>query len=196
MSRDELFPALASLNVTTGAELGTQVHVGHKDGDLTAEGFNPLGRRRPWWKPDGGLWTAQWDETYGGGWAQWCIAEEYGVGSDRSWPHVWLLTPDPEARILVIDTYEDLERVFERWPDRHEDISWREGYPAWLEIAEEFDGVFVTEDGQWRTRLTHPLSLYGWDCESTLWLRWCFERVEYLGKRSFAVKPWDGTDDE
>lgn len=28
--------------------------------------------------------------------------------------------------------------------------------------------IHLTESGQWNTRLTRPLNLYGWDCESIL----------------------------
>ena len=64
-------------------------------------------------------------------------------------------------------------------------------------MAADFDAVHLTDEGQWATRLTQP-SLYGWDCESTCWLRWAFERaepgpaVELVGVRY----SWDDDDDE
>ena len=93
--------------------------------------------------------------------------------------------PKLDARVLVIDTYEDLERVVERWPDSDE---LRLRFPAWHQIASEFDAVHVSDEGQSRTRLTAPLNLYGWDCETTLWLRWAFRKVSAIGPRNFPVK--------
>lgn len=51
-------------------------------------------------------------------------------------------------------------------------------------IAKKYDAVHLTSEGQWRTRHSTP-NLYGWDCESTLWLRWKFEKVEYIGEMGY-----------
>lgn len=53
----------------------------------------------------------------------------------------------------------------------------------WLkfsEMAKQFDGMHLTDNGQWATRLPpfDSPNLYGWDCESTLWFRWAFDKVE------------------
>ena len=183
------------LNVRDGASLGTQVWVAQngRNHALSASEFEPITANEiPTWKPrKGGLWTAQWDERWGGGWVQWCLSEQY---DGPTWKYVWLLDPEPAARVLVIDSYDDLARAFDRWPHRDERYDHRDGYLAWHRIAEEFDAVHVTEEGQWRTRLTHPLNLYGWDCESTVWFRWAFTSAREVGERTFEAKPWD--DDE
>lgn len=33
-------------------------------------------------------------------------------------------------------------------------------------LKERYDAIWLTETGQWKTRLSRPLNLYGWDCES------------------------------
>jgi hypothetical protein len=159
------------------------------------EGFVPVeANGNPWMKPrKGGLWTAQWDEQYGGGWVQWCYGEDFDVPKDLSW-EVTLLTPKPDARILVIDCLSDLKAAFERWPDPSPNSRFGKGYPAWHLIAKEFDAVHLTERGQWDTRLTMDVDLYGWDCESTLWLSWAFHEIQVLGRQEFEHKPWG--DDE
>ena len=53
----------------------------------------------------------------------------------------------------------------------------------WEQIAREYDGVRMTNKRQWTTRMPRDikdmnLSLYGWDCESTLWFRDVFSKIE------------------
>jgi len=50
----------------------------------------------------------------------------------------------------------------------------------WERISKEYDAVMLTEDGQVHTRFSRPLSLYGWDCESTVWFRDVFESVKKI----------------
>jgi hypothetical protein len=181
------------VNVCRGALLGTQVWVGHDRG-LDPATFQPVRPdERPRSKPrEGGLWTAQWDETYGGGWVQSCILKGIRCSVDLTWHEVWLLEPESEARILVIDSYADLERAYAQWGDPSRNPGpLDDRYLAWHKIAAQFDAVRLTEEGQWRTRLPHPPILYGWDCESTLWLRWAFAETHRIGSRSFAEKPCD-----
>lgn len=153
-------------------------------------------------KPVGGLWTSTFDERYGSGWVQWCLAEEFGRSrGDPVFP-IWTLDPNPEARVYEVDSYADLEALHERYGDfappprsrlpifdlSHFGVPWLD----WHRIAEDFDAVHLTEEGQWATRLTAPLNLYGWDCESTLWLRWAFVCTRDLGPMSYEAPrdPW------
>lgn len=128
-----------------------------------------------WVKPrSGGLWTSTWDPSFGSGWIDWCIGESFaGPAFD-----VWLLTPDPAAHVYDIDSLDDLAALIRRFPGRG---SHQPEYPAWDLVAQEYDGVHLTDKGQWATRLAHPISLYGWDCESTLWFRWTFGAIQHHG---------------
>lgn len=126
----------------------------------------------------GGLWTS----TFLGmgqisGWAQWCRDETFGHDKAR----LWLLTPDPEANVVHVDTLADLHDLHERYgitetfgEGRYTDhqLDWS----AMVDVG--VDAMHLTDEGQWATRLSHPIDLYGWDCESTLWLRWAFVAVE------------------
>lgn len=175
-----------ALAYESGAELGTQAWVARKNSPApAAEHFQPVRvREHPWIKPDhvGGLWTSTYDPRHGSGWVQWCLAEEFGC--DRSDPRfpIWTLEPEPDARICRIDSYADLEAVVAEYPHRVErSHGWTDIAPHWERLADDFNAVHLTEQGQWATRLTHPLNLYGWDCESTLWLRWAFSGVADLG---------------
>lgn len=150
-------------------------------------------------KPDGGgLWTSTWDEQHGSGWVQWCIAEEFDCKpDDPTWEDCWLVTPADDANVYTIDSYDDLRRLCQLYGRTHtfgEDSAhgpFHDTFPDWSLVAEFYDAVRLTDEGQWKTRLTHPLNLYGWDCESTLWFRWAFTAAERIGTRTFSERDWD-----
>jgi hypothetical protein len=130
-------------------------------------------------KPRGGLWTCQDDPRGRSHWREWNRSE--GCSFTRGMP-TWRLTV-PEARVYTIDTYVDLCTALRRWPHhRYADSrfhSLREEVEINFEaMAAEYDAVELTEEGQWRTRLSHPHNLYGWDVPTILWFRWMFEGVE------------------
>lgn len=139
------------------------------------------------------MWTSTYLGQQGSGWCQWCLSEEFDCDRDKAEFPLWTLETDPAARVLEIASYADLESVCKTYPHRR-DWEWRGNrhydlYPDWKRIAEDFDAVHMTDDGQWATRLTHPLNLYGWDCESTLWFRWAFTGATDLG--TVRVEPVD-----
>jgi hypothetical protein len=103
----------------------------------------------------------------------WCVSEQYAGPSFN----VWLLNPDPAARIAHIDTYSDLAALVAAYPGPGVDTR----FPDWEAVSRDYDAVHLTDAGQWATRLSHPHDLYGWDCESTLWFRWCFISHCHLG---------------
>lgn len=124
-------------------------------------------------KPYGGLWTS----TYADGkshWVEW-LEGEWESQLHSNW---FVLHPSPDARVLVID--EDSVDVIPRKqvPDGHfYPRRYNESGPIdWLALASEYDGVHLPR------RCNHymdPLyEFYGWDCESTVWFRWVFEKVE------------------
>ena len=118
-----------------------------------------------------GLWTSTWSNG-SSAWVAWAmqyapraIAETFAI----------VLQPKP-ARLVVIDSYTDLKQLVavygRQWPAEsayNEEM----GYLDYERLAQDVDGIHLTARGQSATRLTIP-SLYGWDCESTLWFRWCF----------------------
>jgi len=128
---------------------------------------------RPRFKPRGGLWTSTHTpaDVHLSDWSRWCHDEM------PEWLHhriAWKLQPRA-ARLIVIDTLADLVSVVRQFPAVDRRYSDRAEHPDWHAIAGAgYDGVHLTEKGQWRTRMSMPENLYGWDCESTLWFRWCF----------------------
>lgn len=129
---------------------------------------------KQWVKPYGGLWTSTYIDN-SSGWVDWCLNEQLDWVENRRW---FLLVPDPNARIFVVNDIDDMDILFERYQDRLD-------YPSMSSInfeamSEDYDAMTVTEDGQWKTRMTFPKNLYGWDCESTCWFRWAFASVEEI----------------
>lgn len=127
-------------------------------------------------QPGTGLWTSTWNEqTHSSAWTEWCQ-----FNSEFLAPHWFLLTPQADARIYTIDTLDDLLALLEVFSLPGVSQTILQVYGGLLDcerLAGVYDGIHLTEAGQWATRLTTP-SLYGWDCESTLWLRWCFSSVQ------------------
>lgn len=170
-----------------GSELGPQVYLG--PARPSADKFRPavsLQNRCGGAKPDaGGFWTSSPTEAISG-WAEWCASESFATG-----PHeCWLLTPEPDAEVAQIDSLDDLTHLHYLY-GRSTDLG--SGYFRHLLdfglIAERYAAVHLTEEGQWRTRLSDPYDLYGWDCESTLWLRFAFVKVEFAGTVVVGPEP-------
>ena len=141
-------------------------------------------------KPSGGIWTSSPTDDGGSGWTRWCADEEF---AGPQFP-LWQLDPDPAANIYTVDTLDDLLELCRRFPPVCDHQGGRLcGSPlrrsshvvGWRRVAEAYDAVHLTEEGQWATRLSVPADLYGWDCESTLWFRWRFTAVHDLGIRTF-----------
>jgi len=127
-------------------------------------------------KPLGGLWTSTYtpEKRYPSAWIEWCVHEMPQWLEDIN---CFLLVPREDARVYVIDSYADLARLYERFG-----ISKELGFTVmdWEEIAKHYDGVMLTEKGEVDTRFSRPLSLYGWDCESTIWFRNVFKSIKKI----------------
>jgi hypothetical protein len=147
----------------------------------------------PWHKPypGTGLWTSTYlGEKLGSDWVQWCIYNDF-------WRHVahptkqqgWLLHPKKDARIFVVDNQEDAKSLAHAYsPKLPKD--WPLAtfiYIDFEKMAADYDAIHLTLGGERATRLTMNHSLYGWDCESTIWFRDVFEKMEYLGWRKYTV---------
>ena len=148
------------------------------------DGLNKPGRLE---RVNRGLWTSTFlGEEQVSNWVHWCTSESFAGPDFR----VWTLDVDPAARVWEIDDGDDLDAFMREYgaPSPYEvhHLGGRaDGMFPYVDY--EIVGVHLTEEGQWRTRgmsLDRPVnawSLYGWDCESTLWLRWAFTDATSLG---------------
>lgn len=141
-------------------------------------------------KPDtGGLWTSTYQDN---GWL--CDWHEQGVMMFGNLGPIYLLSIARKVKLRVIDTYADLEKFINEYAKpvtRFAHMVWANiDFPK---IFEDYDGIRLTEEGQWNTRLTEPLSLYGWDSETTLWGHWVFKipreiTNSSIGRRAMKIE--------
>ena len=174
--------------------LGRQVYVAQSvPGEwppLQSEHLRPIDESLcGWYKPhSGGLWTSSLTTDGRSGWIDWCLNENFeGPEFD-----IWHLDPNPAASVYTIDTYNDLAALASRFPPACDHPkgcpTWGDGIGSgvgWRRVAKEYDAVRVTEEGEWKMRLSDPISIYGWDCESTVWFRWKFLDVRHVGVQRF-----------
>jgi hypothetical protein len=177
----------------TGYELGAQARLAKASQEkIRPERFERIQMGDfPWCKPyKGGLWTSTYDPTFCCDWYQWCHSEmPERWRSQSAW--VWLIQPEDDAHIFQIHTLDDLKELIERFPaENNSGLKALGNFPDWKAIEQVYDGVNLTEEGQWATRLSDP-NLYGWDCESTLWLNWAFKRVRHIGKKKYAIRSYE-----
>ena len=116
-----------------------------------------------WVKPTGGLWTSPVDSEYG--WGTWCNNENFRACEDDN---KFILQLNRDAKIYKIDSLADLEKL-PHIGMPHVPISMM-CFPDFEQIAKSYDAIWLTVEGQWATRMSHPKNLYGWDCESVLLL--------------------------
>jgi hypothetical protein len=179
--------------------------------------INPVVNGHMQVKPHGGLWTSTYkNEQYGSEWIQWCLSEDFMIPVEGY--HSTLLYPKKDAKIHVINSVGEMNYVFDNYKwKKYEDIGVKIEFVDFEEMAKDFDGLHLTDYGQYITR--HPMfteffisshkenpdevrkandslrTFYGWDCESTLWFNDVFDVVEYIGKFKFVREPY-GEEDE
>ena len=151
-------------------------------------------------KPGGGLWSSTYTplQDYDSQWIQWCAenCQPDWIGQDNI-----LLEISNSARIFRISNAQDLKNLYTLYP-RDERLwtpptvhwSHSHGVTVWLDyqkIAEDYDIIWLTEDGQHYTRSpeyfgSNPIKkidLYGWDCESSLMLNNVINRFKKITTR-------------
>lgn len=115
-------------------------------------------------KPKKALWTSTFiNDKFISEWNLWAKDEDFRQDVDQK---VGLLTVSDDARVLeVADNTIDILKSY--MTGRHIDF---------ISLAEDYDGVWLN----WDSISYHNILdyIYGWDCESTVWFRWCFVEDE------------------
>jgi hypothetical protein len=114
----------------------------------------------------------------GSAWLAWSASQEHR-SNDRHGVSLWLLTPQDSARILSIDTQDDIDRLFDAYslPLRAPRTPGALGL-NWPRLALDFDALHLTKAGfvaGWPLFST-------WSCESTIWFRDCFREQRKLAE--------------
>lgn len=102
------------------------------------------GRKSMLNKPDGGLWASS---VHLDSWRVWCESEGFRESSLNTWT-VFELKSD--ARILIIDSYEDLIKVQKKYSYQRSKlpIFCQENLIDFESIEKDgYDGVYLTENG-------------------------------------------------
>lgn len=114
-----------------------------------------------WCKPKGGLWTSPVNSKWG--WKDWCECENF---RDCDESNCFKLVLNADARIFVIDSLNNLKNA--PLVDLKIGEHYQRQYLDFELLATKYDAIWLTEKGLNETHLSHPLNLYGWDCESVL----------------------------
>ena len=134
-------------------------------------------------KPKGGFWTSSWqEETQDSAWVEWCRGEDFDGVDEKMW---FLLTPNPDCKLYIIDSQQDFHRCLMEYGQPAsiasiDPIFAQKRVIDFEKLAKEYDGLHVTEHGSYVNHLSYPNDLNAWDCESTLWFRWCFTDVMWI----------------
>jgi hypothetical protein len=156
-------------------DLGAQAWAGEDE-------FDPGRVTRPWRtagpcaKPVDGFFTSSWDGP-SSAWLDYMRAERMRSEEARSGlgSSLWLLVPQPDAALYVIDSEEDYRRLTNACPQDWNDPNVKVSAPApnWHRIAgaeTTIDGVHLTERAAASARAGEDLlPLRDWAVESTLW---------------------------
>jgi len=113
-------------------------------------------------KPKGGLWASPKNSEYG--WKDWCEDNDFYTDKLKN-----KFDFTYKGNTAVIEKEEDLySNLIWQSLDRRKGVVHLEAidYEAMIEAG--CDAIFLTEEGQYNTRLTFPRNLYGWDCECVL----------------------------
>lgn len=194
---------------TTGKELGPQIWLdrhNHESESPRTRRPHPAEFKSPFTsamtlpcKPGGGLWTSSHllgeDEPYLSDWVRYSTEDGFGPGEFRA----WRLVPRDDVKLLEVDTFADLASLHNFYGEVHYLTPQYEQYVLNFERMAKagYDGFHLTYQGQIATRLSQPFNLYGWDCESTLWFTWPFNRADITDLGIIRVKyDWEAASEE
>lgn len=135
-------------------------------------------------RPERGLWCSPvtaWsvdDTPIGTAWTDWCATPDELTGQPSvyhgTYTQITAVEPLPEARIYLIDTADDLDRLVAVFP-LPLDHPMRRTAPDWeAMVTAGWDAVYASAAGvavNAERFVTVVPSLSGWDCPSMLWLR-------------------------
>lgn len=135
-------------------------------------------------KPFGGLWTSTYnmfDYNYQSEWIEWCNDnQDNWIGHTNV-----LIEVDTCARVFTIDCVQDMKGLYFLYPDKDE----KSARIDWVKVQKDWDIVHLTSAGSWLCSSPYyiksynrnkPLSLYGWDCESSLMLNNVINRFKKI----------------
>lgn len=154
--------------------------------ELNKEMFKPIKNGIGSIKPKGGLWASPYypNDEYISGWHKWCSNEMDSWLSNDS----VILELKNNTRMFTINNQNDLIKFISIVGIAEDEVLLRMGlkmliYPNFEKASQLFDVIYLTEEGEWKTRFVSnqcDYNLYGWDCESILILNFdCIKKWKY-----------------
>lgn len=149
-------------------------------------------------KPGTALWTSSYQPDHN----PCCEWLDFVVNGMPTWSfrYGYIYQPASDLKILEIDSQEDLHAIndlygYDDWVSRklqQENPAFHiHRWPKYGELARHFDAIHLTSGGQWDTRMPFTGdNLYGWDCESTCWLRLHRRSLRYVKKVRFDYRQY------
>lgn len=145
-------------------------------------------------KPVHGMWTTTYETALEEGWPAWCLAEDFRTADLRK---AYILEPT-ECNVIELAGFDQCHDFMVRYAKelytlsklpKLEGMDPEGAYaraheyfdspslacPVWEEVAKDADCVRLLTPYAHNVRLGPYLFFNGWDCESTVWLRWKFE---------------------
>jgi hypothetical protein len=131
-------------------------------------------------KPEKAFWTSTYtpDSEHLSAWLEWCASEGFG-----EWETHYLIQPNADVRVLTIDSHKALAQL----PRSKEGLLSRLNIPHidFKLLSQDYDAIHLPLEAVNAVHLPmmherwngDMISLYGWDCESTCWLRHAFTIV-------------------
>jgi len=135
--------------------------------------LEPIRNWRPT-KPAGGLWTSPHRPD---------IISEWVEFAQSEMPHLWapdgvyLLTPSSDARVIDMSAAGAIDAVLGSARRTLKDTYYGPGWMDFIDyeaLSADYDGIYVPRG------MTRLYLFSGWDVETILWFRWCFDDVKRL----------------
>lgn len=141
---------------------------------LNKQLFQPI--KNYLFKPTGGLWSSTYlpNHNYHSAW-QWFCDRQFG--GEKKYRTVFEFKKD--TKVYTIDNYINLRDLAINYPfDPHPDLELFTSFVDYEKLAEDYDVVHLTLNGQTETAYSFPLSLWGWNVECCLVMDYdCIEIV-------------------
>lgn len=144
--------------------------------DLSKDNFLPIVNEGGFCKPDGGLWASEFNNNLSD-WIDWLnswVDADVEDSDIRKLANVKvgdsiIFTLKNNAKIYVIDSYNDLLNIIEKYKIEYENIRINHVFINFEAMSKEYDGIKLTKTGcDITSNIFLNPNLNGWDCESIL----------------------------
>ncbi len=133
--------------------------------DLSKDKFSPIINEYGFCKPDGGLWASEFIDDS----SDWINYVYTWKIIDEEYHQSIIFTLKNNTKIYIIDSYEDLLNIIDKYPIKYENIRINHTFINFEVMSKDYDGIKMTKKGHIETSsiFLNP-NLYGWDCECIL----------------------------